>query len=162
MTGPSRTLPLLVLVVGTAAPAHVPAGSGEARQQASARPARTPGNAPDHEQDAGFPGRDPFRLPDAAPEAPRPAGLAGIRIAEAQIRGVLLFPRGRYPAPRSGLAIIASATGSGFVVAPGERLMDGVVSRIVADGVVFRRAGDPATAIFLRLAGSGPEPGGAE
>ena len=109
---------------------------------------------------AGGPGdpqsvRDPFRPPRAGTAAPRLPGLAGIGVTEVVIRGVVRLrvpPRGEAGPGSPGWAILESPTGKGFVAAPGDRLLDGVVGRIDADGVVFWLAGDPDRPVHRALA----------
>ncbi len=99
--------------------------------------------------------RDPFRPPGAGTVAPRLPGLAGIGVTEAVIRGVVRLrvpPRAEAGRSSSGWAILEAPTGEGFVAAPGDRLLDGVVGRIDADGVVFWLAGDPDRPVHRPLA----------
>lgn len=104
------------------------------------------------------PVRDPFRGPGAGATAPRPPGLAGVRVTEAVIRGIVRYgvPAGaglRSDAP--GWAILESPSGEGFVAAPGDRLLDGVLGRIEAGGVVFWLGGDPDRPVHRPLARPG-------
>ncbi len=99
--------------------------------------------------------RDPFRASGAGPAAPRLPGLAGIGVTEAVVRGVVRLrtrPRPEAGPGSPGWAILESPTGEGFVAAPGARLLDGVVGRIDADGVVFWLAGDPDRPVHRPLA----------
>ena len=141
------------------------AGTAVLLLAAAAPPARSEAGRPpeafDQPPAAGRrePGRDPFRRPDAAPEAERPPGLAGVRILEAVVRGVLRFaaPEGGEPeaatgSREAGLAILESASGEGFVAAPGARLMDGTVGRVRDDGVLFFFEGDAGRTAFRPLA----------
>ena len=98
-------------------------------------------------------GRDPFRPPPAAAEAARPPGLRGVGILEAVIRGVVRFGAGA----SGGLAVLESRSGEGFVAAPGDRLMDGVLDRVEAAGVTFLLDGDADRKVFRPLGVSGEE-----
>lgn len=105
--------------------------------------------------------RDPFRTAEDGSTAPRPPGPAGVGVTEAVIRGIVMVrvPRGaepRHDAP--GWAIVESLTGEGFVAAPGDRFLDGVLGRIDAGGVVFWLEGDPDRPVHRPLAlPKGPE-----
>jgi len=107
--------------------------------------------------------RDPFRAAEAGPTAPRPAGLAGVGVTEAVIRGIVrprIPPRADVRPDASGWAILESRSGEGFVVAPGDRLLDGVVGEIGAGAVVFWLDGDPDRPVRSPLARlAGPEEG---
>lgn len=105
------------------------------------------------------PQRDPFRAPEEAEEAARPPGLEGVRITEARVRGVVRLPGARDPDGGSGFAILESPAGEGFVVGPGARLMDGIVYRIQAEGVVFLSADSPETEILRPLSAAESETG---
>ncbi len=121
---------LLVFVLGFASPA----GS---RQEAEAR--------------------DPFSWPAGRAAAPRPPGLAGVRISETAVRGVLILtPEVREGRPR-GLAVLETAEGVGFIVAPGDRLLDGFLERVEIGGAVFRRFGEANRELFAPV-GAGTEP----
>ncbi len=99
--------------------------------------------------------RDPFHAPEAGSTAPRPAGLAGVGVTEAVIRGIVRrrVPPGADVRPgASGWAILESRSGEGFVVAPGDRLLDGVVGEIEAGAVVFWLDGDPDRPVHRPLA----------
>lgn len=106
---------------------------------------------------AGRPGtqRDPFRSPEAASDAPRPPGLAGLAVTETVVRGIVRYPipvQGEDETDASAWAILESPSGEGFVAAPGDRLFDGVVGLIEEDGVVFWLGGDPDRHVFRPLA----------
>jgi Tfp pilus assembly protein PilP len=79
--------------------------------------------------------RDPFvslltRGSDPQAASSRPAGLAGVTISEANVKGIVR--------DRSGLIAMIQGTGTKtFIVRAGERLMDGSVKAIAADSVVF-------------------------
>lgn len=99
--------------------------------------------------------RDPFRAPDAGSTTLRPPGLAGVGVTEAVIRGIV---RPRIPpgadslSDAPGWAILESGSGEGFVVAPGDRLLDGVVGRIEDGAVVFWLEGDRDRPVHRPLA----------
>ena len=99
--------------------------------------------------------RDPFRVPEAAPDASRPAGLAGLGVAEAVIRGIVRYrtpPNGKAQTEAAAWAILESPTGEGFVAAPGDRLRDGVLGLIEDGGVIFWLGGDPDRRVYRPLA----------
>jgi hypothetical protein len=79
--------------------------------------------------------RDPFvsllaRGSDPRGAATRAAGLPGVLIAEASVKGIVR--------DRSGFIAMIQGTGTKtFIVRPGEKLMDGTVKAIAADSVVF-------------------------
>ena len=101
--------------------------------------------------------RDPFRDPDAAPDAPRPAGLAGLGVTETVIRGIVhrrVPTDGEDETNPSAWAILESPSGEGFVAAPGDRLFDGVLGLIEDGGVVFWLDGDPDRRVYRPLARS--------
>ena len=101
------------------------------------------------------PGRDPFGAPAPAPVNERLPGLVGWRVEEVVVQGVARWSRSVPDSPGSkegGLAIlVALSSGEGFVVAPGARLMDGVVSRIGENGVWFLRDVAPDQEFFAAL-----------
>ena len=105
--------------------------------------------------------RDPFRAPEAGSTTSRPPGLAGVGVTEAVIRGIVRHrvPPGANARPAaSGWAILESRSGEGFVAAPGDRLLDGVLGRIEEGGVVFWLDGDPDRPVHRPLARlAGPE-----
>ena len=137
-----RPLPAVVLLAaGLLAPAPADATGGKL-----AAPVR---------QDERQRVRDPFRPPGADSGAPRPPGLAGVGVTEAVIRGIVRvrIPPGAAPrAAAPGWAILESLTGEGFVAAPGDHLLDGVLGRIEAGGVVFWLEGDPDRPVHRPLA----------
>lgn len=99
--------------------------------------------------------RDPFRAPEAGSATPRPPGLAGVGVTEAVIRGIVqqrIPPGARARPDPSGWAILESRSGEGFVAAPGDRLLDGVLGRIEDGGVVFWLDGDPDRPVHRSLA----------
>jgi Tfp pilus assembly protein PilP len=79
--------------------------------------------------------RDPFvslltRGSDPRGAATRAAGLPGVLIAEATVKGIVR--------DRSGFIAMIQGTGTKtFIVRAGEKLMDGTVKAIAADSVVF-------------------------
>ena len=79
--------------------------------------------------------RDPFvsllaRGSDPRGAATRAAGLPGVLIGEASVKGIV--------SDRSGLIAMIQGTGTKtFIVRAGEKLMDGSVKAIAADSVVF-------------------------
>lgn len=124
-----------------------------------------PAPSPEREAEAPVPasgrGRDPFRPPRAAENAVRPPGLEGVRIGEAVIRGVLRFGGSARDGAASGgpesgagfgYAVLESPLGEAFLGRPGDRLLDGVLHRVEADGVRFLRHGDPGQEVFRALA----------
>ena len=99
--------------------------------------------------------RDPFRRPEAGPDTVRPPGLAGVGVTEAVIRGIVRYrtpPDAEARPDPPGWAILESLSGEGFVAAPGDRLLDGVLGSIEDGGVVFWLAGDPARPVYRPLA----------
>lgn len=94
-------------------------------------------------------GRDPFRPPRAVEEAARPPGLAGVRIREAVIRGVLRLVGAP---PEEAFAVLESPSGEVFLGRPGDRLLDGSLHRVESDGVRFLRDGEPQREVFRALA----------
>jgi type IV pilus assembly protein PilP len=79
--------------------------------------------------------RDPFvsllaRGSDTRGAATRAAGLPGVLIGEASVKGIVR--------DRSGFIAMIQGTGTKtFIVRAGEKLMDGTVKAITADSVVF-------------------------
>lgn len=79
--------------------------------------------------------RDPFvsllaRGSDPRGASTRAAGLPGVLIAEASVKGIVR--------DRSGFIAMIQGTGTKtFIVRAGEKLMDGSVKAIAADSVVF-------------------------
>jgi len=90
--------------------------------------------------------RDPFvsllaRGSDPRATATRPAGLAGVLISEASVKGVVRTSDGF-------LALIQGTGTKTFTVHPAEKLMDGTVKAIAADGVVFSQdVNDPLSLV---------------
>jgi hypothetical protein len=122
---------LLVLLTGAVPPANGGEGRGPGLGMTSAG-----------EQERG---RDPFRGAVDAEGVLRPPGLGGVLVREARIRGVVRsrFPEGAEKGTGlSAWAILESLSGEGFVVSPGDPLLDGVVGRIEEDAVVFWLGGD--------------------
>ena len=79
--------------------------------------------------------RDPFvsllaRGSDTRGASTRAAGLPGVLISEASVKGIVR--------DRSGFIAMVQGTGTKtFIVRAGEKLMDGTVKAIAADSVVF-------------------------
>ena len=93
--------------------------------------------------------RDPFvsllnRGTDLRPLSERPAGLAGLSINEVSLRGIVLS-QGRY------LAVLEVPDNKTYILAGDERLFDGSVKSISADGVVFlEEVNDPLSLVKER------------
>ena len=97
--------------------------------------------------------RDPFRAGESGTDDLRPPGLAGVEIMKAVVRGIVRSVGERGPqAPGVERAIIEAETGEGFVARPGDRLLDGVLGRVEAEGVVFWLDGDPDRRVFRPIA----------
>lgn len=135
---------------------------------AAALPPATAGEAPAPGRQPGE-GRDPFRPPERAGPEERPPGLAGLRIVEASVRGILRrsgSAEGSEAPDRPGRrdsVILEAPDGRGFVASPGAKLLDGVLLRVEEDGAVFRGNRRPANEIFRPLSTEGtsappPEP----
>jgi hypothetical protein len=79
--------------------------------------------------------RDPFisllsRGSDPGSATNRPAGLAGMLIAEVAVKGIIR--------DRTGfIAMVQGSAPKTFTIRPGDKLMDGTVKAITADSVVF-------------------------
>lgn len=141
MPGKRWRTPLILLVIAVAG-----FGKAEAKNAAVFSPAQTGRRGTE---------RDPFRDPESAPDAPRPAGLAGVRVGETVVRGIVrrrLPPDDEDRPDSSGWAILESSSGEGFVAAPGDRLLDGVLGRVGDGGVVFWLGGDPDRRVYRPLA----------
>ncbi len=86
--------------------------------------------------------RDPFVGPrpagDGRGAADRPRGLAGVRVAELTLRGLVLAG-GRH------LGVLAAPGGRTYIVRGAERLLDGVVQAVTHDAVVFEEAARAAS-----------------
>ncbi len=95
--------------------------------------------------------RDPFRPLPPPPEAERPAGLAGLLVSEARVRGVLVRGEG-------GIAVLESPRGDAFMARPGDRLLDGLVIRVDRTGVTFALRSDPEDEVHAPLAAAGGAP----
>ena len=86
--------------------------------------------------------RDPFvnplRSPGAPPETVRPRGLAGIAVDELSLRGLVRIAGAH-------VAVLESGNGRSHLLRGGERLLDGSVRAVTAEGVTIVRhdAGDP-------------------
>ncbi len=82
--------------------------------------------------------RDPFVDPRRGREGlpgvvERPRGLAGVRVAELTLRGLVLAGGRR-------LGVLEAPGGRTYLVRGGERLLDGVVRAVAYDAVVFDEA----------------------
>lgn len=104
-------------------------------------------------------GRDPFADPfrrSAAPEkTARPRGLAGVDVDALTLRG-LVRVRGAW------VAVLESAGGRSHLLRGGERLFDGTVRSVSAEGVeIVRRGrgGAAGRAVRLRLGAAEAEGG---
>ena len=93
--------------------------------------------------------RDPFvslmgRGTDLQPLSERPAGLAGLSVNEVSLRGIV-FSNGRY------LAVLQASDDRTYILRGEERLFDGSVKSIFADGVVFlEEVNDPLSLVKER------------
>src|SRR5215213_3592017 len=149
---------VLILAVAVAV-----TGSALASAQAPGKPATPPPSpAPAAAAPAGSPAegaasnspysydprgrRDPFvsllaRGSDPHAAATRPPGPAGVMIAEASVKGILRT--------RDGFLALIQGTGTKtFTVRTGEKLMDGTIKAIAADGVVFSQdVNDPLSLV---------------
>ena len=92
--------------------------------------------------------RDPFVRPAAPdsgrPAEGRPAGLSGLAVDEAVLRGIVSTERGR-------LAVLEGIGARTYVVRPGDRLHDGKVREIAGDAVLFLRDAGDSTPLAGRL-----------
>lgn len=84
--------------------------------------------------------RDPFHslIPKAgsgkgAPDLDRPAGRAGLEIAELTVQGVAIG------GPTGNVALVEGRSGTTYFLRPGEQIFDGVVLRLTPNGIWFRR-----------------------
>lgn len=80
--------------------------------------------------------RDPFaglsaRAAGASPAGPRPRGLAGMRVGELVLRGLVLAGGRRF-------AVLEGPGRRTYFLRGGERLLDGSVQTVTDDAVVFR------------------------
>lgn len=123
---------------------------------AAALPPATAGEAPAPGRQPAE-GRDPFRPPERAGPEERPPGLAGLRIVEASVRGILRRSGSEAPdrPGRRDSVILEAPDGRGFVASPGAELLDGVLLRVEKDGAVFRGNRRPGNEIFRPLS-TGP------
>ncbi len=128
-------LVLACAIPASAQPAAKPQGSQPAAPAAtSGAPAAPPVEQAPYSYDPQG-RRDPFvsllaRGSDPRGAATRAAGLPGVLIAEASVKGIVR--------DRSGFIAMIQGTGTKtFIVRAGEKLMDGSVKAITADSVVF-------------------------
>ena len=147
-------LRLALCIAGLAAAS----GTASARQGAAPPSAQTPAAATASTTGAPAPAvsgaytydaqgrRDPFvsllaRGSDPRGASNRPAGLSGLMIAEVAVKGVVR--------DRAGfLAMIQGPSTKTFIIRPGEKLMDGTVKAIDAEGVVFSQdVNDPLSMV---------------
>ena len=139
-----RVAMLWAVVTGPSAAALASAaGQSPAVSAAEARPA--PEATID---DAADLGRDPFVRPAAPdsrrPAESRPAGLSGLAVDEAVLRGIVSTRRGR-------LAVLEGPGARTYVVRPGDRLHDGRVREITGDAVLLLRDADDSMPLAGRL-----------
>jgi type IV pilus assembly protein PilP len=130
------------------------AGQGPAAAAQPAAPATSPQTAEQPPSPSGYSynsegRRDPFlslvgRGNDAAQGAARAAGIPGLLVNEVTVKGVI---RGR-----SGyIAMIQAPDNKTYIVKSGDRLLDGAVKTITADGVVFSQdVNDPLSLVKQR------------
>jgi hypothetical protein len=115
----------------------------DAQQPAPAAPAAAPAPA------APSGRRDPFRALDALDPSRvnsggKAAGLAGLAIAEATVKGVVKS-RGRM------LAMVQSPDNKTYIVRASDRLLDGEVRTVTAEAVVFvQNVNDPLSPVRQR------------
>ena len=130
------------LALACALPASAQSAAKPQGSQPAAAPAATSGapSAPPPVEQAPYTydpqaRRDPFvsllaRGSDPRGASTRAAGLPGVLIAEASVKGIVR--------DRSGFIAMIQGTGTKtFIVRAGEKLMDGSVKAIAADSVVF-------------------------
>ncbi|HET7618299.1 MAG TPA: hypothetical protein VFK20_07305, partial [Vicinamibacterales bacterium] len=81
---------------------------------------------------------------DMRPSGGRPAGLAGQLIGEITVKGVLKDKSGY-------VAIVQAADTKTYIVHSGDRVMDGSIKSITADGIVFLQdVNDPLSLVKQR------------
>lgn len=118
-------------------PTVVAAGTATTFALAAAGPdASARGATPDPDER-----RDPFaglsaRAADAPPSGPRPRGLAGVRVGELALRGLVLAGGRR-------IAVLEAPGRRTYFLRGGERLLDGSVQAVTDEAVVFRE-GQPS------------------
>ena len=106
-------------------------------------------------QEAGSrdPFADPFRRSPAPEKTARPRGLAGVDVDALTLHGLVRVGGGT-------VAVIESADGRSHLLRGGERLFDGTVRSVTAEGVEIVRSGrggaDGRT-VRLRLGAAGAE-----
>ena len=154
--------PLLVVRAAVSAGSLGAAAPQAAALEAPLPPASSRATRAPTQQPVRPDGRDPFRPPERAGPEERPPGLAGVRIVEASVRGILRRPEDPEDAEapdrpaRGGSVILEAPDGRGFVASPGAELLDGVLVRVEEDGAVFRTNRRPANEIFRPLSTEGP------
>ena len=133
-----RTRITLAIVAALAAPVVAQSGPSTPPTGAAAPPDANAGYTyhPDGR-------RDPFvslvrRAPEVQSSATaRPAGLAGLGIADVTLKGTVQGPDGY-------LAMLLGADNKTYIVRPGDRLLDGVIRAITPDSlVVLQQVNDP-------------------
>jgi type IV pilus assembly protein PilP len=141
-----------VALAGQAAEQPTPAAMQDpAPAQRAAQPPAPPIEKP---SDAGWSydpegRRDPFlsllgRGNDPRVGASRPAGVAGLLIADVTVKGILRDKSGF-------VAMIQSPDSKTFIVRPGDRLFDGSVKSILSDKVIFSQdVNDPLSLVKQR------------
>ena len=129
-----------------AAPAATAAVSGAASGAApAAKVAESAAESYTYEADGR---RDPFLSLTAAVESRAPLtraeGIAGIAVGELSVRGVL-------KSKGSLIAMIQGADKRAFVVHPGDKLFDGTVKAVTAEGlVIVQQVNDPLSLVKQR------------
>ena len=98
--------------------------------------ALTAGARPADGQDAGSrdPFADPFRRSPAPEKTVRPRGLAGVDVDTLTLHGLVRTGDGY-------VAVVESADGRSHLLRGGERLFDGAVRSVTAEGVEIVRSG---------------------
>jgi Tfp pilus assembly protein PilP len=141
-------IPIVIAVAAAAAPGALVAQSPGAAPQAAA-PAAAPAPAPEIFSYRAEGRRDPFvnllsrgTGPQAAPA--RVDGPAGLAVAEISVRGVLQTPAGF-------VAMVQGADTKTYLVRPQQRLLDGTITDITAQGlVIVQKVTDPLSPVKTR------------
>ncbi len=124
-------------------------GAPAAGAQPSPAPPRDAGRAPEAPVGRGADGgRDPFVRSvvrdSPGPVEVRPAGVAGLAVDQAVLRGVVTTREGR-------LAVLEGPDAKSYVVRRSDRLYDVTVLEITADAVRFlRNEADPAERVVRK------------